>query len=65
MEIMVRTTRNLLIAIKLPLKLLGFMPAPAFAAPLRILSYVVIAVMAVALVYAAYIMLANWSGIAV
>ena len=32
---------------------------------LRILSYAVIAVMAAALIYAGYISLANWAGIAV
>jgi hypothetical protein len=41
------------------------MDGKAFVAPLRILSYVVIAVMAAALVYAGYISLANWAGIAV
>lgn len=41
------------------------MDAKAFVTPLRILSYVVIAAMAIALIYAAYISLANWSGIAV
>jgi hypothetical protein len=35
------------------------------AASLRIVSYAVIAAMAAALVYAAYICLANWPGIAV
>jgi hypothetical protein len=37
---------------------------PAFGA-LRILSYVVLAAMAAALLYAGYISLANWAGIAV
>ena len=41
------------------------MQGKAFVTPLRILSYVVIAAMAIALIYAAYITLANWSGIAV
>ena len=41
------------------------MDGKALVAPLRILSYVVIAAMAAALIYAAYISLANWSGIAV
>lgn len=41
------------------------MDGKAFVAPLRALSYVVLAVMAVALAYAGYIALANWSGIAV
>lgn len=41
------------------------MDAKALVTPLRILSYVVIAVMAVALIYAAYISLVNWPGIAV
>ena len=35
------------------------------AAPLRIVGYVVLAVMAVALVYAMYISLVNWASIAV
>jgi hypothetical protein len=41
------------------------MAGKAFVAPLRILAYVVIAAMGAALVYAAYISLVNWPGIAV
>ncbi len=41
------------------------MDGKAFITPLRFLSYVVIAAMAAALIYAGYISLANWSGIAV
>lgn len=41
------------------------MHGKALIVPLRVLSYVVIAVMAAALLYAGYISLANWSGIAV
>jgi hypothetical protein len=37
----------------------------AVAGSLRIVSYVVIGVMAAALIYAGYISLANWAGIAV
>lgn len=37
----------------------------AIAGSLRIISYAVIAAMAAALIYAAYISLANWAGIAV
>ena len=35
------------------------------AAPLRIVGYAVLAIMAVALVYAMYISLVNWASIAV
>jgi len=41
------------------------MHGKALVVPLRVLSYVVIAAMAGALVYAAYIAFVNWSGIAV
>jgi len=41
------------------------MHGKAMVGPLRILSYVVLAAMAAALVYAAYISLANWASIAV
>lgn len=41
-------------------------PMPnALVGPLRVLSYIVLAAMAAALVYAAYIALANWPSIAV
>ena len=41
------------------------MDGKALVVPLRILGYVVLAAMAAALVYAAYISFVNWSGIAV
>ena len=41
------------------------MDGKAFVAPLRILSYVTVAAIAAALLYAGYIVVANWSGIAV
>lgn len=41
------------------------MDGKALVAPLRVLSYVVIAAMAAALLYAAYIAVANWAGIGV
>lgn len=41
------------------------MDGKALVVPLRVLGYIVIAVMAVALLYASYISLANWGGIAV
>jgi len=39
--------------------------AKALFGPFRVLSYVVLAAMAAALIYAAYISLANWASIAV
>jgi hypothetical protein len=41
------------------------MHGEAFFTPLRILSYVVLAAMIVALIYSCWISLAHWSGIGV
>jgi hypothetical protein len=67
-EILFCTARERLIQVKKHFtfhRSIGPVHNKAIAGSLRIISYAVIAAMAAALIYAAYISLANWAGIAV